>query len=187
MSGHITDPNDLVTVLGRLPSPTNADVLTFNSPGNISWVAPGGGGGNALNLVTKSGDQTFTSTSLADITDLTFSASANTDYYVKGILVTSQLDTAQGYGVAINGPAGTYLYWALQTRTDISINIDPIATAADTDLFHGSGSTAERILMIEGVVQVGGSGGTIALRHRSENTNVVTVHQESVMLHIQLG
>lgn len=161
--------------------------ITLTQGASAITIASSASGGG-FTLVTKSsGDQAFSSATPAADTDLKFTSVANTNYLVRVIAVVSTAGTTTGHGCSITGPAGTYLYWAQQNNSDTAINIDAPSQAAAGELVSGTGSTTERLSLIEGVIQIGGSGGTVQINWRSENTNTITVHTESVLLYSALS
>jgi hypothetical protein len=146
-------------------------------------------GGAVASYVRKTaGDQAFTSTSFADVTGLTFAVSASTVYKFRFVVFLITSGTGEGYALSVNGPAGTYKFGGIlpAAAPNAAGNASLIGTGGAADsaglaVTAGPGGT-NTFALIEGVVAVGGSGGTLALRARAETggANSVTVQNNSI-------
>ena len=133
-------------------------------------------GGSGPTILKKTADQIINGTAYQDITDLTFPVSADTDYGFQ-FYIAFRSTTATGFGFSVNGPAGVVDY---VVRYQTVANSSGLATYLDR---HDVGYNAMAALTatvaagvdlyakIEGRVKVGGSGGTLAARARSESAN----------------
>jgi hypothetical protein len=126
---------------------------------------------NARKTVRKTADQTFTTTTLANVTDLTFNVAANTKYSYK-FLVPHNAGTARGIKFAVDVVTATIV--------TISYAVDIYGVVADgaSGAFHGAGildadsvassatvsATADNLAIIEGIIDVSGTGGSINLQ-----------------------
>ena len=134
------------------------------------------GGGSGPTILKKTADQIINGTAYQNITDLTFPVSANTDYGFQ-FYIAFRSTLATGFGFSITGPAGVVDY---VVRYQTVANSSGLATYLDR---HDVGYDAMAALTatvaagvdlyakIEGRVKVGGSGGTLAARARSEAAN----------------
>lgn len=134
----------------------------------------------------KTSDQSSTSTSFADVTGLTFSVLANTNYRYRFVVWVLTNTAGEGYNLSVNGPSGTYKMGAiLPTAAPApggnAANHATGAVADTTGLTTNAGPTAAAIAILEGVALIGASGGTLALRVKAETggANSVTVQANS--------
>lgn len=140
-------------------------------------------------FVRKTGDSTSTSTSFADVPDLSFTVAANTNYHVRFCVFLITSATTEGYALSVNGPTGTYKVGGIAPTS--------APAGAGNAAMHGAGSVADTaglattagpgtgqpvMALVEATVQVGGSGGTLALRYRAETggANSVTIQTNSI-------
>jgi hypothetical protein len=141
-----------------------------------------------ITAARKTSDQTTTSTSFADVTGLTFAVSANTNYWVRFFIFFQTSATTEGAQFSVNGPTGTYKIGGFVPVSAVAAGGGTIGhasgAAADTTglAFNAGPGTTDTIAIIEGVVLVGASGGTLALRVRTETggANSTTVKTNSV-------
>lgn len=158
--------------------------MTDHADINHSGIAGVGG----LTTARKTSDQASTSTSFADVTELTFAVEASTNYRFRFVVFLVTSSTGEGYALSVNGPSGTYKIGGLiptgaGSATD-QTGVQQSGAAADTtglNVTTGPGSTQPVLALIEGVVLVGGSAGTLALRVKAETggANSVTVQTNS--------
>jgi len=140
-----------------------------------------------ITFARKTADQASTSTSLADVTGLTFAVSASTNYRFRFVVFFVTSAAGEGLGLSVNGPSGTYKLGGLLPAA--------APNAAGSAIFHSSGAAADSgflvatagpgatstMAIIEGVALIGGAGGTLALRLKAETggANSVTVQANS--------
>jgi hypothetical protein len=146
-----------------------------------------GVGGNQIDYVRKTADQTSTSTSFADVTDLTFAVAASKWYHFRFVCFIVTSAAGEGYILSVNGPSSLLRFHVLAPVAVGSSagNAANHATGATVDNASGSAATAggaTRITAIlEGIIQTDGTGGTLALRLRAETggANSATVQAAS--------
>lgn len=140
--------------------------------------APGGGGG--INTLKTTADQIINGTAFQNITGLTFSVVANTDYAFKFHIVFRSALTTTGFRFAINGPAGAVVEHFMTYQTVANSETAGVATwlqkhsvtfDAMTVLTATITAGVDLVCMIEGRIKVGGTAGTLAARVASELAN----------------
>lgn len=145
----------------------------------ILTVAGGGGGGGPTTLKTTA-NQTINGTAFQDITGLTFSVSANTDYAFMFRIVFQSAATTTGFRFGVNGPAGATVEYTLRYQTvansttaGVATYLDQHNTAYDSMTVTTSTITAavDLYATLEGRILVGATGGTFAARVASESAN----------------
>lgn len=120
-------------------------------------------------LARVTADVTNSTTTFADVTGLTFSVSANSDYAFRFVLHHTVSATTIGIRFAVNGPAANSLrVGGVIPLSTVGANFGS-QTAYDTAIFASTtGTTTAVMTIVEGVVRVGGAGGTLACRFASE-------------------
>ena len=179
----------------RIPGISSTSVVTRPTDGAIIWDATAhklmvyeNGTWKAVQtspgvlVLPKSADQTNSTTTAADVTDLTVVLAASEVIHFHAFLIASANSTNTGIQTAINGPASP-------TQVDATIIGWTSATALAAtgvngfDNFQGnttSAGTTRRVFEISGRVINGPTAGTFALRFRSEVVlNAVTIHRGS--------
>lgn len=171
------------TAVGRITL-TNAGVLT--NAGQIESSSNGFKFPDATTQTTSAGAisrivsaVTTTSTTFTDITGLTASLAAGTPYLFEAYLIWQQNNTSGGIGFAINGPGSMgVLDYTIQYQNfanDAAGTIQTVhATGYDTAYTIPTTTTAANtsyIARISGVLVTTVSGGTLALRFKSNNAS----------------
>lgn len=162
-ASNINNLNDVV-----ISSPSNGQVLTYNG---TNWVnSAGGGGSDPWTWVKLTSDVSNSATALADVTGLSFTALANTTYIVEVIGTFQSAAITTGIALALNIPSGTVTG---QIRANISAtainSLEQIANDATTSVSTATRAVATNTpITAKFIVAVGGTGGTVALRFRSE-------------------
>src|SRR3990167_2066966 len=132
---------------------------------------PVGGGGPVT--LKKTADQIINGTAFQNITDLTFSVSANQDYAFQFHIVYRSAATTTGFRFAINGPAGAVCEYFMTYQTVANTTTVGVATwlqghwvVYDTMTVYTTAIAAgvDLVCMIEGRIKVGATGGTLAAR-----------------------
>lgn len=126
-----------------------------------------GGGFPEFTVARKTADQSTTSASLVDITDLTFSIVASGIYTVEASLFVVSGSTSVAVGVALNGPASPTAvnYAAYQAANTQALNSGG-ATAYDTVLTPTAtpSTSVPHMHFLSGLIRNGANAGTLALR-----------------------
>lgn len=154
---------------------------TGGTSGYSGFSGYSGTGGDAPSVVVKTGDQTSTSTSYADVTDLSFSVLANKTYFIETYLyVTNSLVSGSTYGthISMNGPASpTFLGMISYSAGSVS--------GYDTDNSLGIGSSI--LMRVDAIFKNGANAGTLTLRVRAKNgTSTSTVKAGSTLKYKQV-
>lgn len=139
---------------------------------------PAGAGGTLLRVTADVANSTL---NFADVTGLTMALSASTTYYFDCALTYTSAATTTALQLSVNGPAATELDYAVEMSTTATARHNSAQTAYNTVVNPATGGGSTRLpARIHGSVIVGGSGGTFAVRLRSEvNTSAVTVKRGS--------
>lgn len=127
--------------------------------------------------LVKSADQANSTVSFADVSDLTVTVLANTTYIFRFVVFYTTAGSTTALQLAVNGPAATFLRYSVDTQTSATARHHAVQTAYDANTNPGTGGGATPLqAVVEGLVTVGGTGGTLALRVRSETAgNAVTI------------
>jgi hypothetical protein len=157
-------------------------------PTGATGVAGPTGPTGGVQTLRTTGTQTINGTTYQDISGLTISASANTDYAFLCHIVFQSASTTTGFGFAVNGPTGSsginYLVHYQTNNSGSTGSHLTMRTDTSFDAMSAVSSTvtagADLMTRIEGSVQVGATPGTLALRVRSElSNNDLTVRKGS--------
>ncbi len=174
-------PGDLLigsadNTVTRLPAPTSSgDVLTADTGEalKMKWAAPAGGsGGPTIEMLGADvANAEAVALTYADITGLSFAVAASTRYRFRFVIDYTAAAATTGSKWSINGPAATRLIYRMHFTSGVgsdeifhsSAYNEPSSSAAST----GSAAGAN-LAVIEGIVLIGGAGGTIVARFASE-------------------
>ena len=139
---------------------------------------PAGAGGTLLRVTSDVANSTL---NFANVTGLTMAVSASTTYYFDCALTYTSAATTTALQLSVNGPAATELDYAVEMSTTATARHNSAQTVYDTVVNPATGGGTTRLpARIHGSVIVGGSGGTFAVRLRSEiDTSAVTVKRGS--------
>lgn len=138
---------------------------------------------DAGQFVIKGSDQTFSATSLADVTGLGFALLANATYEIEWDIIWQTATVTVGVGCAVNGPAsptsiqGTALIVGGNPATTIGDIASLGFVAYDTGPVTTSAAaiTTNYMARINCVIANGGTAGTIIPRWKSETATNTTV------------
>ena len=190
---HATTATDVTVVLDR--SATDYEMHKVNLlPGEaleyiegIGFFELAGIPTDGLQYVRKSADQTFASTSLADVTGMGFAVSANAVYELEYDMIWQSATLTVGARLAINGPAsptsvqGTIMmFGGVAATTGAPAAFAELGFAGFTA--YDTGPTLASIQPINSnliarlscLIEVGGTAGTVIPRWNSETaTNTV--------------
>ena len=132
--------------------------------------------------VTKAADQSNSTTTAADITDLTIPIGPTQIINFHAYLVCSAAAVTTGIQLAVNGPASpTQVELTIVGWTDATTRaVDGVSALETYQANTSSAGTTRRVFEIRGRVINGTTRGTLAMRFRSEiATSAVTVHKGS--------
>ena len=142
-------------------------------------AASGGGGAN---IVRKLADQASTSTTFANVTDLSYSINASTTYSIECNFTYITAVTTTALQLSLNGPAAaTAIRFAVRTNTTATAmhSASQSAYDANTNPATGGGATSLPVRLF-GTITNGINAGTLAVRMRTEvNASSVTVQRGS--------
>lgn len=152
---------------GLVPSSGGGTTNFLRADG--TWAVPGGGS-DPWTYLSLASNNTVSTTALADVTGMSFTGDANTAYEVEifGAFQTAAKTT--GIGIALNIPSGNVIGLALAPSSNTAI-IATQTRADDATLAPTTGVATENAdfpIWGKYLVSVGGSGGAVQLRQRSE-------------------
>jgi hypothetical protein len=149
-----------------------------------------GGGGESENIVRTTGDVSNSTTTFADVTGLTFSATASKDYIFEAWLIFQSNTATTGIKFAVNGPASPT---AVVIQTHIPISLVSVtqggARAYDSGTASASVDTINTNLLghVMGVLRNGTTTGNFTIRFAAETTGIVKVMTGSVLRYRQVN
>lgn len=152
---------------GLVPSSGGGTTNFLRADG--TWAVPGGGS-DPWTYLSLASNNTVSTTALADVTGMSFTGDANTTYEVEIFGAFQTAATTTGIGIAFNIPSGTVygMTFAPSANTTAMITQN---LADDTVLAPTTAvAAANTYYAIFGkfLIAVGGTGGTVQLRQRSE-------------------
>jgi hypothetical protein len=139
--------------------------------GHSAAAKQGEGGGSDPWIWQKlASDVANSTTTLAPVTGLSFSASANTTYLVELIGAFQSAATTTGIAVAVDIPSGSVIGLAVSSISATGVgSTEQIADSATTGVTTGVRAAATNVpLSARFIVAVGATGGTLQLQFRSE-------------------
>lgn len=189
LHSHAANHPDLATHLALgLEEAGNYATSTHNHDAAYATAGHTHAGGTPLTgRVTA--DRTNNTTTLANITDLSaFTLTANKVYRFRAVLFVTTNAATVGIHFGVNF-TGTTTY----VRVGHTMNPVTAPTAAGSAVSHGAATavntkilattagpgTAPTIVVLEGLIEVGASGGTFSFMHASETASVTTVQRGS--------
>ena len=127
-------------------------------------------------------DRTSTSTSLADVTDLSVSIAANKVYKLKACIRYKSSGATEALGLAINGPASpTSVEASVLISGYTGVYRSEHTSGYDTAVTGVSSTTTSMAAVLDALIVNGANAGTLAIRFKSETggANSVTVEAGS--------
>lgn len=176
----------------QLSTPAQHPVVTIvDSNGNPVDLGGGGGTGN-IETIIQAADVTISTTTLGDITGLSFAIAANETVNLALDGFSYSVDTGTGVGFGVSGPASpTYARFtsmvctgttAVQFRA--SNGFGAIGAAALTAAATGAPGFPYRVT---GTIVNGANAGTVQIQMRSEVATFAVVSERGSSLKIRRG
>lgn len=136
----------------------------------------------ASGVALKTSDQSNSTTSYADVSDLGIEVGANATYIAQWVLVASSAASTTGIQLAVNGPASpTQLTVTVTcyTATDVAATDHYYSYDTGLDLTDSAGSSRVQCL-IRATLRNGANAGVLIPRVKSEvGSSAVTIHAGS--------
>jgi hypothetical protein len=167
---------------------TDGLLYSKDDAGAETLVSGGAGGsGTTITFCRKTVNESFSSTSYADSTNMALALSANTTYKFRYVVYYNTNATSVGIKLAVQGPASCTAYvGTLGASSAASTSAAATMVAAvlasgdiSTDLVcfdpltgPGAGST---VVVLEGFIANGANAGNLKLRHASETATATTI------------
>ena len=164
----------------------SADVATWSSSGfKIATLDPASIG--MPFIIRKTADQSTTSNTMANVTDLSFSVAASGLYIVEGALFTTLAGVTSG-AIDFTGPASPTLVRGDGVYTDnthalrhMNPGISAFSSAV-TFITSASGSVSHYPMTLTLVIENGTNAGTVQLRFRNlDNATTLTIYKHSFL------
>lgn len=164
--------------------------LTMATPGTYTFLRKSGTTivANTMSketIVRLASDVTTSSTSYVDITGLSFSAAASTNYVINACLLVQTSDATVGLGISINGPASpTNLVFMSRIGTGVGGASLRNGRAYDTGTANAGLDVANvnYAAAFTAILRNGSNTGTVILRLKAEaGTATVRVMTHSAM------
>jgi hypothetical protein len=184
--GGVADLDDLTDVDVTTTPPNDGEALVFDS-GDSLWkpAVVSGGGSGYRTLVTLGSDVSLTSTSLADVTGLSFSVTSGTTYRFAALLVFTSAATTTGLQLSVNGPASPtmlsyYMNWPSSTGTvafvqwQVAYDASAISTGVPV-------ANTPLIATIEGIIKPSASGTFIVRGATEVAASAITIKAGSTL------
>lgn len=144
--------------------------------------------GSGATVTKKSADQAITGSSLANVTDLSASVAANTDYLFEFVIVYRSADSLVGLGLAVTCPS---------SPTDFAYGVQiPNQADGSGGEWQGYGTSSgdqvtspnaphvntSMIARVQGILRNGANAGTLQLQAANETaTNNITIKAGSIL------
>jgi hypothetical protein len=149
-------------------------------PGIQGDVGPAGIGVTAR-FARKTADQSFSTTTLNDSTGMALLLAASKVYRFRFVVFFTTNAATVGIKLSVNGPAGATVKFGALVPTAAPSNAvgmsNAVANAFNAEAFvltTGPG-TGQAMALLEGVIVVGATAGSLQLRHGSETATATTI------------
>jgi hypothetical protein len=160
--------------------------------GDQTWATPAGGGESEI-VVILTADRTNSSTSFADITDLTFTPLAGKTYIIEAWLIFQSNTVTTGIGFAGNGPASPTAY-VMNANIPIVLTLyasDSLMASRAYNVGTASASVdtinANLLAKIDCLLVNGVNSTAFTLRFKAETTGTVKVLAGSTLRYRQVN
>jgi hypothetical protein len=155
----------------------NSSIGKFRCYENGAWVNCTG----YQNVVTSSVDTANSTTTLSDVTGLTFPVTAGQTYHFSALINYTAAATTTGSRWSINGPTSSMLSYTSTYTLSATASTVNYASAYNMPAAANTGSlTAANTAKVEGVVTASASG-TVAVRFASSTTSAITAKGGSTL------
>ena len=141
------------------------------SAGEIAALASGGGGGSdPWGYIHLTADAAVTTTAFQNVSGMSFSAASNTLYEVEAFGAYKTAATTTGIALALGIPSGSVVGLNVVTISATALGgVQQIATGDTTGATTGvATANTNTPILCKWLVAIGGTGGTVQLRARSE-------------------
>jgi hypothetical protein len=161
--------------IGEVYLITNEGRLTVGTAANAhvpmaKQSEAGGGGSDPWTWQKLTADVANSTTTLAPVTGLSFSATANTTYLVQVIGAFTSAATTTGIAMALDIPSGSVVGQVVANISGTALGgVEQIADNATTGVTTGVRAAATNVpITANFIVAIGATGGTVQLQFRSE-------------------
>ena len=187
--GNILVGNDTDWIL--LAAGTNDHVLTADSTqaSGVKWASASVGGGASPTYIRKTSDQSYTTTSLVDDSQLSIPVAANTAYRFEFQLIVASSTATEAPRIGLNGPASpVQLLCDSRWNYSSTAEAQELITSYDTVSANTQGSTADNLYILRGVFINGANSGNLIIRGRTElgGANSIAIKTGSIAIYQEI-
>jgi len=161
----------------------DGDKVDLTDGGETSLHSHAGGAGESETIVRKTGDTANSTTTLADATELSFTADADSDYIIEGWIIFTTSATSVGIKLSAKGPAspsalaGLWDVNAAQGTPDGgAFNANDVTVASSAAPF-----TTGNLARLHCLLRTAANAGTFIIRFAAETTGTITIKAGSLL------